>query len=76
MAALDLVSPLPSSRAARQSFRNRLALPERTPVTTSLEKLRASDEASAGFDQALLDEMVIRTYADCVAAKQRFGIGH
>ena len=38
-----------------------------------LANQRAEDEASFGFDQVSLQQIIEKTYVDCVAAKQRYG---
>ena len=37
---------------------------------------RANDEASLGFDQAIFQQIIERTYSDCIVAKGRYGSGH
>ena len=46
-----------------------------TSVDTSCHVLatqRADDEAGQGFDEAMMQRIIARTYSDCLAAKKRF----
>jgi hypothetical protein len=66
-------SSIPADAPPRMSERGSTAGPAQDTSCRNLANQRAEDEAGMNFNPASWQQVIDRTYADCMAAMQRYG---